>query len=622
MALSKREELELLMLEKEKRRRASAAKSEEVHADIAERAGKFFQPPDIKGAAVAAAQGATLGFADELAGKWAQLMKDKGDKRSSEEIYEQARNEFRDETKMVREKSPFFSFVIENMSGLAPTKALKIFPVIGRMMKNEGLLATGVESALIGAGEAEEAVGTTAAVTGVTGIGAQILGRLGKTPFKRPERIRARAMGAKKEQFKHLRKYRDPEVTAKELRDVGFFSRGGRRFDIGQRKFVKDRKGSKIGTETALEDLQLRAEEADSAIWKRKEEILNKYAVKKKYTHADMVGDERLLDAFDEYITNSRDKKLAAKHVDQIEKELEQSISNPVEFEETVEGVTESFTEYQGSSLVEVEKAKQIYQQAASRIYKKSTNEGEIAKADLYDSVAKYLKRFVEENTGVKSAEFGRLNKISSRLKLAKGDLQDEIAARAGQGTRTPIGFSVPYTAARALENVGISPSGAMTRATVGEFFEGIPGQEQVQSMMRQTPARMMTRMLEQDSGRRPQSIPEQLVRKKFPRTSQAIVENKDLILAKIAQQAPPMFDMVQEVLEHRPEDIPEIMPVLTQMAGALFERDKYNRFDGIIHDPAMKEEARRDTMKNDSLSNTDKIEIINRLNKTGEYPL
>lgn len=115
-------------------------------------------------------------------------------------------------------------------------------------------------------------------------------------------------------------------------------------------------------------------------------------------------------------------------------------------------------------------------------------------------------------------------------------------------------------------------------------------------------------------------NLPEELVRKRFPRTTEQILENKDFILARAAQVAPQVFDTLKDTLEREPERIPEVMPGLTQVMPELFESDPYNRFDGIILDPAGKERARNDTMKDDNLSNTEKIEIIDQLNKTGEY--
>ena len=187
---------------------------------------------------------------------------------------------------------------------------------------------------------------------------------------------------------------------------------------------------------------------------------------------------------------------------------------------------------------------------------------------------------------------------LTSPIKDIRGASVGGLLYRAERGMESFLDVSRPY------------------RSKAGRMYEGIPegGRDYLEGVGGLAPARAM--------NREPQSIPEELIRTKFPRTTEAILENKDTLLAKIAQQAPDMFDAVQEVFEHSPEDIPDIMPALIQMAGFLFKKDKYNRFDGVILDPQLKELARKDVMKHDNLSNVEKIEILDKLNKTGEYPL
>lgn len=125
--------------------------------------------------------------------------------------------------------------------------------------------------------------------------------------------------------------------------------------------------------------------------------------------------------------------------------------------------------------------------------------------------------------------------------------------------------------------------------------------------------------------GREPQSVEEaplaeQLMRTPLPRNSEEALEKKDFVLAKVAQQAPEMFDHVKEVMENQPEALPEIMPALVMAAPNLFTRDKYNRVDGKILDPQLKELATKDTMDNDELSYLNKTLILNKLNKTGQF--
>lgn len=129
--------------------------------------------------------------------------------------------------------------------------------------------------------------------------------------------------------------------------------------------------------------------------------------------------------------------------------------------------------------------------------------------------------------------------------------------------------------------------------------------------------------MDDQDSvnpGREPKSLPEALITTQIPRDTEEILQKKEFILAKAAQQAPELYDSVKEVLEGHPEKLPELLPPLIGMAPHLFQYDKYNRVDSVIIDPQMKDRARKDTMLRDDLSKIQKAQIINELNKTGKF--
>jgi len=121
--------------------------------------------------------------------------------------------------------------------------------------------------------------------------------------------------------------------------------------------------------------------------------------------------------------------------------------------------------------------------------------------------------------------------------------------------------------------------------------------------------------------GRSPDTvnIPTELVRTPIPRNTEEILAKKEFVKMKIAQQAPQLLDAVTELLDHNPEQLPSIMPVLVKMAPGLFQFDKYNRINGkVIHDTD-KFAAMSDLEKDESLTDVERIAKINRLFKTGE---
>lgn len=137
----------------------------------------------------------------------------------------------------------------------------------------------------------------------------------------------------------------------------------------------------------------------------------------------------------------------------------------------------------------------------------------------------------------------------------------------------------------------------------------------------------------EDDMGRSPQSlespewvqqvddVAEQLMLTPIPRSSDAILQNKDFFLAKVAQQMPAAYDAIKYVVDKQPEKIKEIMPTLVHGMPQFFESDKYQRVDGIVPVP-LRQMAEKDLWQRDDLSLEEKTETNHKLNQTGEYPL
>jgi len=115
------------------------------------------------------------------------------------------------------------------------------------------------------------------------------------------------------------------------------------------------------------------------------------------------------------------------------------------------------------------------------------------------------------------------------------------------------------------------------------------------------------------------QPLPLKLQNMRLPRTVEGVLSNPKVVLAKLAQENPELFDQVNFVLQNRPEDMREILPLIIEMNPSLFEKDRYNRIDNIVPAdkvPMVMEEIR----KNDSLSPTQKVNKLDLLNRTGEY--
>lgn len=128
------------------------------------------------------------------------------------------------------------------------------------------------------------------------------------------------------------------------------------------------------------------------------------------------------------------------------------------------------------------------------------------------------------------------------------------------------------------------------------------------------------------EAGREPQSVgisPRQLINYRIPRSTQGILEQKDKVLAKLAQSGAPseMIDAVAQALNGDPEDMSNIAPLLMMQMPQMFEKSKYKVFDGKFLDPNDKAKAADDISRRDDLDSIQRARMINKINKFGEVP-
>ena len=110
--------------------------------------------------------------------------------------------------------------------------------------------------------------------------------------------------------------------------------------------------------------------------------------------------------------------------------------------------------------------------------------------------------------------------------------------------------------------------------------------------------------------------LPLQLVEYQIPRNSDQILANKDVVLAKIAQMSndPAMTEMFADALNKHPEKLKKVLPALILKFPDLFEPDDYNRVDGKIFDPMMKQKALNDLQTNKTMPLRDRAFKAKRL--------
>ena len=125
--------------------------------------------------------------------------------------------------------------------------------------------------------------------------------------------------------------------------------------------------------------------------------------------------------------------------------------------------------------------------------------------------------------------------------------------------------------------------------------------------------------------GRMPQSTmisPRELINYKIPRTTQGILDNKDKVIAKLIQQGVPeeMVDTIEQALHEDPEAVGNIAPLVLQQFPTIFERSKYQVFDGIIAGPD-RAKAADAISKREDLNSIQRAKAIDGINKSGKMP-
>jgi hypothetical protein len=145
---------------------------------------------------------------------------------------------------------------------------------------------------------------------------------------------------------------------------------------------------------------------------------------------------------------------------------------------------------------------------------------------------------------------------------------------------------------------------------------------------------------LSRDQGRTPQSVVppdmlqahflskgliENLADYEIPRSANEILDNKRLVLAKVAQATndPNTVNMLEDALNKHPNKLSKLLPLLiaNPATSGLFRINKYASWvDGKILDPMEVQKAYKE-VNDRQISNTEKIMLQDGLNKDGSFP-
>lgn len=556
----------------------------ELGPEIIERA------PDL---ALLAGQGATFGFMDELKGASAHLQG---------EDYTQARDQAREKISEARNRQGAWGDVAEMGGSMATSIAV---PALrgGTFIKELGL------AALQGVGEAPEMedVPRQAATSMAVSAGSQALlkGAANKM-FGDPEDILARTAGARGINFRDGDfAMKDPGEVAKRLDKLGFFKMGDRRFDPNTKSFVLN--SSNFGNSKleatlqpqSLDNFLQRADMATSMLGQQNLQLLKGKKIPVREV------DDVLIDTAFDFIPEGADMASRARAAQDIVSEIVTDLR--------ARGAIQNGK----IAAEEVHKAKRYIQQKVQNTYKNKalsdiTNEGVEARRRYATGLDKLLDKYG-------GAEYAANNDLMHDLFLQKEMIHNKASRQRGYGVESPALTRPKWT--DKVQDAFDTPMVGVGRARIGQGLETAPGKASMDALNRIPVEAVNNR--EPNRGRRPDSVmnlPEELIRTPLPRTTQGLMEKKNFVLAKIAQQAPDMLESVQDVFENSPERLPELAQVIAMKMPQFFERDKYNRFDGRILTEQDKARAIKDTLGDTRLNSIEQAKIITKLNKEGLY--
>lgn len=630
------------MLAKEREREAGYESSQQALKSLGKAATET-----VKDVGVSTLQSASLEFGDELiGGAVAAWQKAKGDKRPASEIYKEMRDAIRNEVAGARQRSPISTFVADVVVP-NPMKFVKY----GKALS--GPIATGAMTAA-GYSEELEDMPVDVAVGSTIGAGVKAASKVAQSSIKDPRATEARYLGLREapvtlKKGPASRWIDDIEKSLDRLREKGLFGKNYDKFSSRSKRWLANPLAGKIDKMKAAKprDILKKMDEAISASSRKLDNILRKKspeilegefvpsrkAITKPEFSTDEFGQikktEKVVGSVDYYpiqkegiftpdelqndiedIRNRILNQFGEEDGSKIAKEIEQSYNN--------------LTKEQGAFTVKDlhEEKKRLYASLMGK-YEDAhlSNAEKAAKKEL----ARLYKNKINEYTN--DPEIIELNQTMEDIFNFKDAVDKKIKQQflesPMEGIKGSTYGGIMFRIERAIENI-IDPSRPY-RAKLGRIAEEHADVvDKAISGPQAAPVRALMRPYEKDQervqSREPQSIAEDLVRTPLPRSSEEIIAKKDFILAKVAQQAPEMFDAIRDTIERDPQAISEVLPALVMAAPHLFERDPYNRIDGKIVDPQMREKATQDTMDDDDLSYLEKTLIINKLNKTGIF--
>lgn len=592
----------------------------------------------VMDALVSAPQGITTWSDEAAAGILAGLEKGGGSPEEMSALFEKYREPIGQRLALARKRSPVASTSAEIGTGIASTlipgtnvgKVGNLWSSIGRGAF-EGLGAS--EDKLSGEGAAMAGLGGA-----IGGIGSLVSGGLKKITSSNPDVIRANVLGARTSEFKEIG-IKEREKIARDLKDIGLFSNIKVKFDPKELKFKK------VGT--ALENLQKPLKDK----------------LETRIQDAMSTSQQEKLKVLGAKINDTVDLNEIEKSLDSVVKNFSRKGSGMAERVLEAEAVKEEIlndilSDMQDSGLLNttvglIEKAKQRLHENVGTYGKnpllaKTPNQAQIYQ-NMYTAINNKLRDLVGD------VKYKQINELQQKLYTVSADLAkaqaSEDAARAGVsyggilnraanavlgGDETQLSLAKAADVAnlpglKQLQPAAILGTSEAPYAAIRHLRSDIPKEPIIPYAPEQEPATPPGYNFQNVKPAFPMGVPpkgtfinpKQLIKYRIPRSSEGILQNKEMVLAKIAQAGVPsgMYDTIAYALNENPQKIKDVAPVIMMQFPMLFEDSPYAIFDNKIIDPNDRARMADSLSKDDTLNSIQKARMISRINKTGEVP-
>jgi hypothetical protein len=566
-------------------------------------------------------QGASLGFADEgiAAAKTGSI--------SSPE-YINERNIIRNEMQKSRENVGTISPVLEAAGSMIPTAGAG---AISSSVKAAPVLAEMVSAGIQGAGESEDItgipgeMGTSMALQGA----AEVAGKgLKKLISEDSTKILSKSMGAKASQV-NLPEGKSIKESIKRLNDRGFFKQGEVVVDTTNQAYK--RAGKTLGDffkPQSLDSLYERSIKSLSTLKEANNALLENKYIKRSHliedlnqAVADMTYDptgfnvsarENLAEEVKNIILEDLVAKgnwlpqqnFKAKAIEEAKKSLDAHIGTPA-FKKRAEdlGINPE------AMMLFRKKLDSLVDQVGGKAYKLNND----MMSDLIN-----VKQTIENklNRSYVDTGSGLIDQRSWMTKLLEGisptpvDIaRSDLATAAENPLMQGAGKLLKRTPVEALtEDKGGYPTQEPANGFNGvkpAFPFGVPPQEQIKKL----PGSSMI-------------TPREIINFRIPRTTDGILANKERVIAKLVQNGVDgeMIDTIAQALNDDLEAVSNIAPLIIQQFPTIFERSKYQVFDGVIAGPDRAKAADAISKRAD-MDSIARAKAIDGINKYGKLP-